>query len=63
VLAKRADQDDGEMAQGITIVRLDDGRALVGLGSVGTVIGKVCTYGDNAFTTDSSFIPQSSAHW
>jgi hypothetical protein len=50
VLAKRAGQDDSEIAQGNTIVRLDDGRAVVGFGSVGTVIGFVFKYGYDAFS-------------
>jgi hypothetical protein len=51
VLAKRAEQDDNESAQGDTIVRLDDGRAVVGFGSVGTVIGFVRKYGYDTFST------------
>jgi hypothetical protein len=51
VLAKRAGQDDSEIAQGNTIIRLGDGRVLVGFGSVGTVIGFVFKYGYDAFST------------
>jgi hypothetical protein len=51
VVAKRAGQDDSEIAQGNTIVRLDDGRVLVGFGSVGTVFGFVHKYGYDAFST------------
>jgi hypothetical protein len=50
LLAKRSGGGDSESAQGITVVRLDASRALIGFGSVGTVIGIVNTYGADAFT-------------
>jgi hypothetical protein len=53
VLAKRAGHDDGEILQGYTIVRLDDGRALMAFGSVGTISAMVISYGSDAFATDS----------
>jgi hypothetical protein len=44
--------DDSEIAQGVTVVRFKDTSALVGFGSVGTVVGVVCTYyPDDAFST------------
>jgi hypothetical protein len=48
----RKTQDDSEISQVITVVTLEDLRALVGFGSVGAAIGIVSMYGLHASSTE-----------